>query len=444
MKRNLFFVTASLLALSTSAAFADGNVVVLNQYDVSQHATIEQFNSGNSVGAYNGWSGFDQNNGGLAGSNVLSVSQTGTGNSVGRDTKGVQSGTGNSADIKQAGVSSDVELQQFGTSNGAVPTGWDWTNDSGVFNKIVQDSSSVSSKVSVVQNGENNVFSIKQGSISNNTSVTQTGKWAMAYVRQGLGAAETDGATSAQMPFGGNYNGVTISQNSAGLNYAVAVQGGGDSNSLGIYQNGDLLGANAWQEGAGNVFSSNQSGVGNTVGITGGIYGSDTPIKQKGNGNSYTSNQSGTNNTANGTQTGNVNFVLNNQGGANNSISGSQTNNNNNVTSSQFGSYSTLAYTQTNSGGGANYIVNIQNGAGTVGSRNTAVVNQSGFGQYSSGQQYGGDGNSANVTQSGSLQASYYVQNGAANTIVVAQTGVGNYSSLNQNGSGNNANITQK
>lgn len=443
MKRNLFFVTASVLALSASAAMADGNVVVLNQYDASQHATIEQFNSGNSVGAYNGWSGFDQNNGGLAGNNGLTILQTGTGNSVGRDTKGVQSGTGNSADITQAGASSDVELQQFGTSNGAVPTGWNWTNDSGVFNKIVQDSSSASSKVSVVQNGENNVFSIKQGNTSNNTSVTQTGKWAMAYVRQGLGAAETDGATGVQIPFGGNSNSATISQNSAGLNYAVAVQGGGDSNSLGIYQNGDLLGANAWQEGAGNFFNSNQSGTGNTIGITGGIYGSDTPIKQKGNGNSYTSNQSGANNTANGTQTGNVNFVLNNQGGNNNSISGSQVNNNNNVNNSQFGSYSTLTYTQTNGGGGSNYIVNIQNGAGTVGSQNTAVVDQSGNSLISSGQQYGGDGNFAKVTQGGSLHASYYVQNGATNTIVVAQTGASNYSNLNQSGTGNNANIKQ-
>uniref|UniRef100_E6VF86 Curlin associated repeat protein n=1 Tax=Rhodopseudomonas palustris (strain DX-1) TaxID=652103 RepID=E6VF86_RHOPX len=443
MRRNLFFATVSVLTLTASAALADSNVVILNQYDASQHATIEQFNSGNSVGTYNGWSGFEQNNGGLAGNNVLTVSQTGTGNSVGRDTKGIQSGAGNSADIAQAGVSSDVELQQFGTNNGSVPAGWNWTNDSGVFNKIVQDSSSVGSKVSVVQNGENNVFSIKQGNTSNNTSVTQTGKWAMAYVRQGLGAAETDGATSVQMPFGGNYNVATISQNSAGLNYAVAVQGGGDSNSLGIYQNGDLLGANAWQEGAGNVFSSNQSGVGNTIGITGGIYGSDTPIKQKGNGNSYVSNQSGSNNTANGTQTGDVNVVFNNQGGTNNSIAGSQTNNNNNVNNSQFGSYSKLTYTQTNSGGATNYIVNIQNGAGTVGSQNTAVVEQSGFGLYSSGQQSGGDGNSASVTQDGSLHASYYVQSGATNTIAVAQTGAGNYSNLNQTGTGNYATIKQ-
>lgn len=444
MKRNLFFVTASVLVLSATAAMADSNVVVLNQADATQKAVVDQEGSSNSVGTYNGWSGFDQNNnGGLAGGNSLTVTQTGNGNSVGRDVKGYQSGEGNSAVILQAGTSSDVELQQKGTTNGSSATGW--TNDPGVYNKITQDSTSNGSKVSVFQDGKNNAFSIKQGNTNNSASVSQGGESGMAYVRQGVGVAETDAATGASLPLNGNSNVATISQVSAGLNYAVAVQGGGDSNNLSISQTGNLHGANAWQIGSANTFSSIQAGTGNTAGLNGGIYGSDDPIKQVGNSNSYVSNQSGSYNTANGSQVGDVNYLYNSQSGNNGAISGSQTGKFNYLNSTQAGSYNSLKYSQANASGSAwNYVYNTQTGAGTSGSVNVADIKQDGYGLYSSGTQSGADGNSAKVEQAGTWHVSYYTQSGSANTIQVAQTGSGNYSNVNQAGSGNNANITQK
>ncbi|MFT3938987.1 curlin [Rhodopseudomonas sp.] len=445
MKRNLFFVTASVLALSATAAMADSNTVVLNQADTSHHATIEQFNSGNNVGSYSGWSGFDQNNnGGLVGGNQLTVTQAGYNNSVGRDAKGYQYGAGNSAVISQAGNGSDVELQQKGENNGSVPAGWDWTNDPGIFNKITQDSTSTGSKVSVVQDGSNNVFSIKQGNTSNSTSVTQTGAWGLAYVRQGIGVAEQDKATANWLPTGGNSNVATISQASSGVNYAVAVQGGGNSNSLSIGQTGALHGANAWQIGSTNTFSSIQTGTGNTAGLSGGIYGADDPIKQIGNSNSYVSTQSGSYNTANGSQTGDLNYVTNVQTGSHGAIAGTQNGYYNSVDSVQSGSYNTLKYAQTNvSGSSWNQIVNSQTGAGTVLAANLADIKQDGYGLYSNGVQSGGDGNSATVSQVGTYHISYYTQTGSSNVLGVTQTGSGNHSNVHQVGTGNSASVIQ-
>ncbi|OPF91640.1 curlin [Rhodopseudomonas palustris] len=443
MKRNLFFVTASVLVLSSSAAFAaDSNTVYLNQTGNDQQANITQSGNGNSVGAFNGNSGFLQENGTLSGANLLTVKQSGNSNSVGRDIQGKQSGAGNSAAIFQEGTGSDVELQQTGTSNGAVPSGWNWTNDPGVFNKITQDSSSNGSKVSVIQDGKNNVFSIKQGNTGNSTSVNQIGEWGMAYVRQGIGAAETDASTGNALPTGGNYNVASITQNSAGLNYAVAVQGGGNSNSLSISQSGNLQGANAWQNGNANVFSSIQTNVGNVVGLTGGIYGTDSPITQTGDNNTYINTQTGSSNSANGSQTGNFNQVFNTQSGGSETVRGTQVGTYNYVSNSQAGSSNLLDYKQTNTVSTAfNQIVNDQS---TTAVSNTAYVVQDGNGLYSKGLQTGGSYNSANVSQTGQFSASYYTQDGSSNSIIVAQVGNYNVSNVSQIGAGNHANIQQK
>jgi hypothetical protein len=444
MKRNLLFATASVLVLTASAAFAaDSNTVYLNQSGDNQKADVSQSGNGNTVGSFNGNTGFDQDNGGLAGANILKVTQSGDGNSVGRDIKGRQSGAANSAEISQAGKNSDVELQQTGTSNGAVPAGWNWTNDPGVFNKITQDSSANGSKVSVIQNGQTNVFSIKQGNAGNVTSVGQTGQWGMAYVRQGIGSAETDAATGKQLPTGGNNNSASITQDSAGLNYAVAVQGGGNSNSLSIGQSGNLQGANAWQNGNGNLFSSTQTNLGNVVGVTGSIYGTDSPVTQTGDNNTYINTQTGTYNSANGTQTGNVNQVFNTQTGNGEKLLGTQEGTYNYVSNIQAGAGNSLTYSQKNNTVKTSFNLIINDQSATAVS-NTAYVVQDGNGLYSKGSQTGGTSNSADVNQVGQYSASYYTQSGSSNGIIVAQVGNYNLSNVNQVGTGNHANIQQK
>jgi hypothetical protein len=120
--QRLLLTTVSVVALGLGAtvAQAGGSSSYDSQEGNNQTATITQ-----SGGSYDsvGLSGnpFDQNNGSGSGGNTITITQTGSYNSFGKNYPAYQSGTNNNADITQNGYNSDVELQQTGTGNG--PTG---------------------------------------------------------------------------------------------------------------------------------------------------------------------------------------------------------------------------------------------------------------------------------------------------------------------------------
>lgn len=473
MKRNLFFVTASVLALSATAAMAGDNEAFVSQSGTSQDAAVTQSNSGNKVGTFNNNSGFIQEDGAApsTGNNQLSIVQDGSGNWVGKNKQGKQSGSDNNADIIQHGTNSTVELSQTGQSNGILNPGW--TNAT-TGNRILQDATATSSTVDLTQTGKNNAIDIAQGGSGNRTTASQIGTNQL-YVRQST--AETDTNTPAVYgAFAGTNGAIDVNQTStAENNYAAVAQGGGNGNRIKITQDGATLAAGVNQNGNRNYFSSTQTGTGNLVGIRGGFYspaGADDPIKQTGDYNTYINTQGGSDSVALGSQTGKFNGVVNNQIGTSNSIFGTQNGTGNGVFTSQSGKNNSLTYNQgtasvdgtgnfinnnqsgisgdavihqygsfnvaynvqigtdstlkASSDGVGNYIYNNQDGA------NSSDVYQKGSGNRSVGYQLGGSGNQATVNQTGDKNRSYYKQDGSSNTVNITQTS-----------NGNNAHVTQ-
>jgi hypothetical protein len=305
MRTHLLLSTAVVALLGASAAFAGGNKVYLDQYDTVQTATITQTGSNNNVGS--GGNHFRQQNGGLSGYNDLTITQSGNYNWVSRYAPGYQSGTANTANISQAGYDSDVELQQAGTQNGMQNIS---TNNGGNFNTIVQDGSASSSFVGVYQNGSRNGFDVVQGGAGNSASLTQSGTGGAVFARQATASSFYDPSSGHWTPVGGSSNTMTITQQTNSENDVVAVQGGGNNNSMTIGQYGDQLFARAWQEGYNNTINATQSGVLSNAYISqygiGNIASSD-----QGNYAVATVNQTGTGNQSHGFQYGGLSGYLN-------------------------------------------------------------------------------------------------------------------------------------
>lgn len=442
--KKLLLCSASVLGLAfATSAWADSATVYLNQSGDGQTAKIDQSGNSNTVGAYGG---FSQQNGGLGGGNALSITQSGTGNSVARDTYGFQSGAGNSATITQSGQYSDVELQQTGTGNGVPsdpnPAGH-WANSSS-FDTIVQDASSNGSKTSVAQNGNNNYFDIIQGNTGNSLILSQSGGGygAEAYIRQGTQGWTADLPQVVWVAPGGNNNYLNVQQATANntWTYVVAGQSGGDGNSLTINQGGDFLAADVIQNGSSNSASVSQYGDRQIIGLRADL-SYDTPFTQTGSGNSLTASQDGSTNVLNGSQSGNIyNSILSYQhGGAAATVN--QTGSYNTVNNySQTGAV-TLTATQTSNGSGST-LTNVQSG------NSTASVIQTAY-------WWGGNSVSntqseyalATLTQDGGNNTIIGNQSGggsaATNTVTVSQTTSGNYANYTQAGTGLTATITQ-
>jgi hypothetical protein len=404
MKKLLLTSTSILAVAFASQAFAGGSSSYTSQGGTGQVADINQ-SGGNYDRVGSAGSPFVQDNyGGVVGQNNLIVIQSGSYNALGYNYQGYQLGDQNTAEVTQQGTSSAVDLRQLGTQNGRVGSvGWNNSSSSDV---IVQDSSSYGSLVDLTQSGANNMFDLGQGGSYNRTTVNQSGdRTNQAYVRQNLA-------------YGGNYSSIDITQVTQSqatptfdVNYAVAVQGGGDGNAISISQNGNSLGANVMQSGSSNIVASVQTGVNNMIGVTSG-FGADTPF----------------------TQSGNANRVDNLQGGANNTVNGSQSGTSNYISTSQVGTGADASITQT---GTSNYTYNTQSGANAKllvnqnGTLNTAYSTQDGL-QY------------AEITQTGDNNLSTGVQSGVGpNNAFVTQGSSGNTANYNQNGSGNITTIHQ-
>jgi len=440
--KKILLISASTLSLAVaSSAWADSNTVYLDQTGTDQGATITQSGTDNTVGTSGHNNAFVQGNDTSGtGGNVLSVTQTGNNNSV---MPGFQQGTDNTANISQAGQYSDVTLQQAGSNNGQ-PASPAWNNDS-VYNSIVQDTTAYSSTISLTQNGNSNVFDLAQGGTGNKMTVTQdVNDNGYVFVRQSVDpSVPAADAYGHYYPLGGDDNTVWVSQSGTNVNYAVAIQGGGDSNKLAINQNGSLLAANIWQNGSDNIANSWQTGNNNAIGMAGtNAYANDNPFVQTGNYNLLNSWQSGaSNNELNGAQFGTGNAIWSAQYGDGSTALINQD------TSSNYGNYNKvlnfqgnnaqLVASQTNSDG---YIYNNQDGY------SLATITQSGYGDKSVGSQFGGTSglqNTATVSQSGSYDVAFYSQNGSNNSVTVIQDGNHNMSSTTQSGTGNTATVTQ-
>jgi hypothetical protein len=404
--RKLLLTSTSIVAVAfASQAFAGGSSSYTSQGGTGQVANIDQ-SGGNYDRVGSASSPFVQDNyGGAVGQNNLIVLQAGSYNALGYNYQGYQLGDQNTAEITQQGNSSAVDLRQVGSQNGRVGS-VNWSNSSSA-DVIVQDSSSYASLVDLTQSGANNMFDIGQGGSYNRTTVNQSGdRTNQAYVRQNLA-------------YGGNYNSIDITQVTQSqstptfdVNYAVAVQGGGDGNGISISQNGNSLGANVMQSGSSNVFASVQTGVNNMIGLTTG-FGADTPLMQTGNSNRVDNLQGGANNTANGSQNGTSNYISN----------------------IQIGTGADASITQA---GTSNYTYNVQSGANAKllvnqnGTLNTTHSTQDGL-QYAEVKQTG-DGNLSTGVQSGvGLNNAYVTQGGWG----------GNVANYSQNGSGNITTIKQ-
>lgn len=354
--QKLLLATASVIALGfgATAAMAGSSQIYDQQDGTGQTAFIDQSGGSNaSVGTLG--NPFIQNNGSGTGGNAITITQVGSNNSFGRTASAFQSGTDNRANILQNGNNSDIELQQTGTNNGAnniqdTHGYWSNDNDGGL---IEQSSTANYSKISLSQNGSNNLFNIGQGGTSNTVTATQTGD-NLLWIRQGTNYPDiwysplTVAATETNSTITVNQNGGYFDASGNYDNYAGLSQGGGNRNQMSITQGGNGNSVDINQNGSNNSFTTYQSGFRNFVGGEDGwpVPDGGVPVVQ-----------SGSNNLVSTSQVGNWNMVF-----------GSQVGNNNQVWSSQTGSYDTLNYTQTSSN---NYISNIQGGSG-----NTVTIHQ--------------------------------------------------------------------
>jgi hypothetical protein len=143
--QKMLFATVSALALGAAATAAlaqGGSTTYLSQTGTSQKATIDQ------TGATNGQVGtlgspFTQSDG-SSGGNVISITQSGSGNAVGVSSPSFQAGSSNNSTITQNGTNGGVVLQQTGSSNGTI------ASYTGV---ITQDTLSSGDTVSVTETG---------------------------------------------------------------------------------------------------------------------------------------------------------------------------------------------------------------------------------------------------------------------------------------------------
>lgn len=271
MKRNLFFVTASVLALSATAAMADSNVVYLDQGDNAQQATIKQEGSSNKVGNDNWFRQSPSATGDVG--NELTVNQTST--SYNDTVNGSQTGSHNIAKLTQTGSNSNIGLVQKGADNlstidqggngnwvGAYQLGPDAEKPTGSSNKLVVQQAV--SSYPLYGNSNNKIDSYQYNS-SNDASFTQFGSYnEIRSIQYG-----NQKATISQI---GYYNRTDGSQSGAGTNTVDVKQGqdGYDygTNSYANYtQIGSGLTLNLTQTGNANVSYTKQVGVGSTANI---------------------------------------------------------------------------------------------------------------------------------------------------------------------------------
>ncbi|NEV76519.1 hypothetical protein DYI24_05620 [Rhodopseudomonas sp. BR0C11] len=288
MKRNLFFVTASVLALSSAAAFASDNTVYLNQSGTEQKADITQEGAASSVGN-NGWFIQAALASGDAG-NYLSVSQTSTSNVS--TSNGYQYGSNNTAHLTQSGYGSNIVLQQYGSDNGRT------TSNTGPSDVITQNGTAYQSNVTLSQGGNSNLFSISQGGYQNNVTATQSGNGNQLTIQQAL---YYDGS------YGYAYNQIKSQQygNTNKGDYSQI----GSSNQIDSTQYGNES-ARIYQIGYYNRSVGSQYGGGNSVnidqGVNGTAYGTNNyaSYSQSGSGLQLNLIQTGNNNQSNTIQSG--------------------------------------------------------------------------------------------------------------------------------------------
>jgi hypothetical protein len=501
--RKLLLTTVSGLALGVgaTAALAGSSSTFLTQTGNSQSATIDQSGAISGKVGYNAaypllQQNLDPNatpaqNG--TGSNVISITQQGTGNAVyGEWLNGVvtensadyyaQSGTSNRANIQQLGNNSTVNLQQTGALNGpnniqGVHGYWSNDVDGG---SIVQDATSSGSTVNLTQTNSSsavfgNAFNIGQGGTNNLITATQTGD-NLLWVRQGTSSPDVWWAPMTPVAGALSNSTITVNQNGGYVvpppitgvgnytNYAALAQGNGSGSSITVTQLGDANSADVNQSDSSNIFSSDQvSFSGNTswnyVGGEGGWPGDSLPITQTGNSNYVSTYQNGFSNASFGSQTG-ASWLTSSQTGSNNSLnftqSGGATLNNtqsslggaNTVVSTQTSGSATITQTDTD-GTAANSITNTQAGG------SSATLSQIGYGLTITSGQSGsldsvtvnqsGNTNSIGNTQTGSNDAlTVTAQSGSGNSIVNSQSGAGpNGATISQTGTGGNINNTQ-
>ena len=293
MKRNLFFVTASVLALTASAAMAGDNTVYLDQYTETQKADIKQEGAGSSVGGSVLADHFYQSG---AGHNDLTVRQTATSK---KDTvNGHQTGDTNKAFLTQSGEYSDIVLKQDGTKNGASNAELLVTK-----NTITQNGTSSHSDATFTQNGSYNLFDITQGGAYNVIAASQNGASNTIKIEQAL---YKDGSY-------GNAHNETISKQNNASNSGDYTQIG-SYNKIDSTQYGNATAA-IYQIGKNNQTLGAQSAGVNNVNISQGVnnvaYGTNNyayynqsgtnlalSVIQMGNHNSSNTNQSGNGSSA--------------------------------------------------------------------------------------------------------------------------------------------------
>lgn len=272
MKRNLFFVTASVLALSATAAMASDNTVYLDQGDSAQQATITQEGAYNKVGN-DSW--FKQSASAVGDvGNELIVSQTST--SYNDTVNGYQKGDHNTAGITQIGTNSNIRLEQNGAANSSdIQQGgnanWVWAyqlgpdeqHPSGSSNKLVVRQAV--SSYPLYGSGNNQINSYQYSS-SNDATFTQFGSYneikSTQYGNQKATISQigyynrTEGGQSGALT-----NTVDIKQGVDGYDY-------GTNNYANYSQIGSGLVLNLVQTGNANVSYTKQAGVGSTANIT--------------------------------------------------------------------------------------------------------------------------------------------------------------------------------
>ncbi|NEW99524.1 hypothetical protein DY467_22320 [Rhodopseudomonas sp. BR0G17] len=288
MKRNLFFVTASVLALSATAAMASDNTVYLNQSGTEQKADITQEGAASSVGN-NGWFIQAALASGDAG-NYLSVSQTSTSNAS--TSNGYQYGSNNTAHLTQSGYASNIVLQQYGNDNGRP------TSNVGPSDVITQNGTAYQSNVTLSQGGNSNLFSISQGGYQNNVTATQSGNSNELTIQQALYYDGTYGYYYNQIKStqSGNANKSDFSQIGS-YNQIDSTQYGNEKAR--IYQIGYNNRSVGYQYGGGNTVSIDQ-------GVNGVAYGTNNYANyaQSGTGLQLNLTQTGNNNQSNTVQSG--------------------------------------------------------------------------------------------------------------------------------------------
>jgi hypothetical protein len=461
MKKLLLTSTSILAVAFASQAFAGGSSTNLVQTGNNQKATVTQSSTStdNHVGTSGGplqtdgaflqQNGTDSQNPALAGTggNVITINQTGNGNSVVGDswylvpsgpsgTVAGQSGTGNVATIQQAGFGGGVQLQQLGHYNGTT---------SGYGGSISQSASSNYSQAVVHQAGDRNDFTITQNGGSSNSGAshnraqltqgtrTNVGSYNLARINQTSGPNTAQRLTSDQL---GKYNHLDSTQTGTGnANYLTSSQTGtgvnaGQANSITNLQTGSGEKANLTQIGYSLTITNNQSGVGDLFEVA--------------------------------SQSGNNNSIANVQSGAHNDATVSQVGYNNKISNNQTGTNGLATYTQNGSSNAATLV-------NQVGLTNSVEVTQSGTHSGVTMLQYGGDallgGNKMTVSQTvGNHNLAFLVQGGtvhgtgdatelsygsysSGNTINVTQNGLAgsgnNYAAVQQNSNGNTSTTTQ-